>query len=565
MIRKKKLAFHPAMSQLTRNRLLGVAYRLAVGGMLIGHALLVLALISRYSATYNEPGHISSGLACWHDSNFELYRVNPPLAKMLTTIPLLTEASVSLEMLARATQQEGKRSEVAIGRFFAETNALQFNEILCRSRLMGLIWITVGGVLVWHWGCKLFGAGSGLLSLALWTFEPTVTAHAALATPDIPATVLAIAASYSIYRLSLTGGWKQTVYAGITIGLAILCKFTLILVWPAFALTWLALRRHDRTCVFCGLRAGQQMRRVSVLVIVAWVVLCAGYRFTGVGMPIGSLQFFCSAFEPLERLTSSDWLSSLPCPVPAAFLTGIDMQQRDFEGNMMSYLRGEWRYGGWWYYYIYAFGIKSPIGHLVIYCLTIPIIVRSVPRHTAVIAIFPILLLAIASMKTGMTNHVRYILPAYPFIMILSGALVSKQLGIWLSWRRGIVSACLLCSAISMSCADKNYIGYFNEAVGGYRNGWLLLATSNVDWGQDWILLRDWLEKETDRKPIHLSLINHIDYRVYLMRQYPLPEPQMSGYAVVDTQSLTRDFRWLQDYPLVARIGSSIFVFEVRN
>ena len=51
-------------------------------------------------------------------------------------------------------------------------------------------------------------------------------------------------------------------------------------------------------------------------------------------------------------------------PLPMNYLLGIDLMKREYEGKMWSYLRGEWRYGRWWYYYLYALAIKEPLGDL---------------------------------------------------------------------------------------------------------------------------------------------------------------------------------------------------------
>ena len=52
----------------------------------------------------------------------------------------------------------------------------------------------------------------------------------------------------------------------------------------------------------------------------------------------------------------------VPVPVPRNYLLGIDVQKRDFESHYYSYLRGEWRKEGWWYYYLYGLAVKVPLG-----------------------------------------------------------------------------------------------------------------------------------------------------------------------------------------------------------
>src|SRR5438552_871922 len=52
------------------------------------------------------------------------------------------------------------------------------------------------------------------------------------------------------------------------------------------------------------------------------------------------------------------WMSSIPIPLPRNYVVGIDLQRKDLEkSHQPSYLRGEFREKGWWYYYIYALAI----------------------------------------------------------------------------------------------------------------------------------------------------------------------------------------------------------------
>ena len=276
-------------------------------------------------------------------------------------------------------------------------------------------------------------------------------------------------------------------------------------------------------------------------------------------------MFVSKSFKGLFSLFDNSWVFNLPCPIPTAYICGIDTQQKDFEGRLPSYLMGESRNHGWWYYYFYAFGVKSPLGHLAVYGLALATIVFLRVPISPLLWTFPVLIVAIASTKTGFTNHLRYMFPAYPYLMIMSGVVMSntiRSLRIRIP-RNVLVSGALSCSAVSMWCAYPYFIGYFNEAIGGPEEGWRHLGDSNVDWGQDWIFLRDWLDAHPDTRPIYVSLINHLDKQLYLHQQYPLPRMGMSGYAVVDTQSLIDGNQWLLNYPIVDRIGTSIFVFEV--
>ena len=98
-----------------------------------------------------------------------------------------------------------------------------------------------------------------------------------------------------------------------------------------------------------------------------------GFGFEGTLRPLGELHFVSDLFsgetsggqaspQSTNRLAGT-WYASIPSPFPKIYLLGIDLQQRDFEHyGRPSYLRGEWRDHGWWYYYLYAVAIKVPLG-----------------------------------------------------------------------------------------------------------------------------------------------------------------------------------------------------------
>jgi hypothetical protein len=70
----------------------------------------------------------------------------------------------------------------------------------------------------------------------------------------------------------------------------------------------------------------------------------------------------------------------VPVPVPANYLRGIDVQKYDFEKGKWSYLRGEQKMGGWWYYYLYAMGVKMPAGTLFLLAITCVVKATSAAR-----------------------------------------------------------------------------------------------------------------------------------------------------------------------------------------
>lgn len=163
-----------------------------VVALLATHALLLLYGIRCHFATRNEVAHVPAGLAVWETGTFTLYRVNPPLWRMLAVLPVL--AAQPRTDFADLSDAPELRQEWEAAHRFSDLNAHNYMDLIRLARLAGVAWSLLGGWLVYRWAGELYGRRAGLLGLTLWCFEPNIIAHAQLVTPDIPATVSGLAA-----------------------------------------------------------------------------------------------------------------------------------------------------------------------------------------------------------------------------------------------------------------------------------------------------------------------------------------------------------------------------------
>jgi hypothetical protein len=95
---------------------------IALTGVLLLHAGLLAYSATRHSPTFNELGHLPAGICHWQFAMFELYRVNPPLARMVAAAPVLlfcdpkTDwSNYQLDPLSRETIPMGIRFAKANG------------------------------------------------------------------------------------------------------------------------------------------------------------------------------------------------------------------------------------------------------------------------------------------------------------------------------------------------------------------------------------------------------------------------------------------------------------------
>lgn len=63
---------------------------LIVGSLLLTfHAALLACGAYIHSPTLNEPGHLVAGMSNWQFGRFDVYKVNPPLVRMVAALPML--------------------------------------------------------------------------------------------------------------------------------------------------------------------------------------------------------------------------------------------------------------------------------------------------------------------------------------------------------------------------------------------------------------------------------------------------------------------------------------------
>jgi hypothetical protein len=103
---------------------------------------------------------------------------------------------------------------------------------------------------------------------------------------------------------------------------------------------------------------------------------------------------------------------------------------------------------------------------------------------------------ALALTRTINIGH-RHLLPVYPFLFVAAGYAAAA---LWdRTTRRGAARAVLAFLlgwyAVGTLRVHPHYLAYFNELVGGPANGYKYLVDSNLDWGQDLVSLRAYMER----------------------------------------------------------------------
>ena len=487
------------------------------------HAGLALHAAWRTSPTIDEFSHVPAGISYWQTGRFGLYHHNPPLAKLLAALPVLAARPVVdySGSYAQAQAAGEPPGHVAFAEEFMRANTARYFDLFRLARIPIVLLSLLGMAILYRWGRELFGEWGGLLAAATWAFEPNLIAHAGVATTDMAATVLILAAVETFRRFLAAATLRGALVSGVVLGLALLTKFTALFLLPLFALFALWRRPRGRSWV--------------LVPCVAFLVLNAGYLFEGTGRPLGSFPFLSTAltrprtggvpphrearfyqmlFAQRQNRFEGTFFGRLPSPVPAEYLLGLDEQSFEASpglagGGYAVSLRGEVRRGGWWWYDLYTLLVKTPLALWVLGLLAI-VTAISTPaarrglREEAFWIAPAALLIALMSAMTGLDLGVRYLLPAFPFLFLGIARLAVTS--------RPVVPAILLGAlAVSTLRVHPHELSYFNEMAGGPSRGGRHLLDSNLDWGQDLLELKRVLERRGVSGEIGLAYFGAVD------------------------------------------------------
>ena len=428
---------------------------LVIALILLGSVRIALTY-TVFNHTSDEPAHIACGMQ-WLDQGAYNYEAqHPPLTRvMVALLPYL------------AGVHGNKQGDMTF-----EGNTIlygggpsQYDWRLALSRAGNLPFFWLASWMVFLWGRKILGTVGAVISVLIFTMTPTVLAHAGLSTTDMGVTAGIAAALYALFRLVEEPGPKTAAWFGLALAVMVLSKFSALVYYPAsvaLALAvWIWIARPQSASVFG--RALRILPWAAASVAVAFIVIWAGYRFS----------FGKNTYLPF------------PAPFPELF-AGIQQVSEHNTGGHLSYLFGDLRMEGWWYFFPVLLAVKLPLALLALIALGLW---KRFARPTdgwmfGIIIAIPLAMLAVA-MSAHINIGIRHILPIFPFLAVIgaAGAMwlsTAGQAGKWPFW---ILGAALLWLCGTSLASHPDYLPYFNALAGEHPER--IVVDSDLDWGQD--------------------------------------------------------------------------------
>jgi hypothetical protein len=562
-------------------------FRARLGALQVACALLAIhGVMLAWASTLHSPcideyAHVPAGLSHWRFGRFELYRANPPLVRMVAALPVLLAGPA--ENWRRYNDKP--RAEFGVGGDFLRANAAESVRYFVLARWACIPLALLGGYVCFRWASDLFGPSAGLLATVLWCFCPNMLGYGHLALPDMGATALGIAASYAFWLWLRAATWARASLAGALLGLAELTKTTWLILFALWPLLWLLYRLPGWRAMPWRKRL-LQLGQLALLLTLGVFLVNACYGFSGSWAKLGSYTFTSRALGGDDRPLTEEawttpgnrfvgtWLESLPVPFPKDYVLGVDLVKAEFERKMRSYLRGEWRVGGWWYYYIYALAVKVPLGTWAVVGTALGLtLVRAVGaslRDELCLMLPPLSVLTLVSSQTGFNHHVRYVLPVLPFVFVWASRVAAYpvRLGRWV--RLGTVCA-VAWSVVGSIVIYPHSLSYFNELAGGPRGGHRHLVDSNIDLGQDLLFLKAWVEAHPEARPLRVAYRGPLLPALLGIEADEMPADagpdeirnHPGGWYAVSVQLVCEEYPYLLRWEPVATVGYSIYIYRL--
>ncbi len=479
------------------------------------------------------------------------------------------------------------------------------------------------GFYIFRFTKELWGKGASMLALTMYSFSPIVLAHTRLVTTDIAAAAAFFISFYYLYHWLKAPTRRNLWVFGIVFGLALLTKFSTFLLIPIFgAITsiWALVQSEKKwfwTVKYIG--------GFIFALIIAFLVIGAIYSFHIWNYPPEKQQidtaFILSTFEFKPLADFNVWLSGIPyLRAWGHYLLGFLMVSQRSVGGNTTYFLGDVSAEGSRFYFPIVYLLKEPLAYILMIFFGLFLATKHCTRHcretrsqywrrdfigliknnpAEMGMIFIILTYWAFSINSRLNIGVRHILPTIPFIYALTARQISNWIkggvteritnykGLWqlivLYWKKikkiFVIIILFIWAILSIIFVYPSFLAYFNEIAGGPDKGYKLVVDSNLDWGQDILRLSKFIEKN-NIKEIKMDYFSGAPAEYYIktanIESFNRETPQKGWLAVSATIYMgackddkipcsysERAYTWLDSFKPIAKIGYSIFVYNI--
>jgi 4-amino-4-deoxy-L-arabinose transferase-like glycosyltransferase len=591
-------------------------------GLLILMLILEISSALKENQTIDEATHLAAGYSYWKTGDFRMNPEHPALFKLISSFPLLF-LKLNLPTNDPSWQQY---NEWSFGHEFLYHNTEPADKILFLGRLPTMLISLLLGFFIYKWAKELFGYKAGIFALFLYVLEPNIIAHSRYVTNDIQITFFFVLSIYYFGKYLKNPTFKNLTVASLVFAISQVIKFSAIILVPILLILFIIKRwqnfqnREKNVLNLKKIGLG-----IMIFIFLTFLIIFISYGFE-LKTPLKD-QRVVRLYQEREEMINTgsytnqpfylEWLikhgdpqigfgkflykfaNKIPVPAFTYFRGLFSVLSHNYWGHA-SYLLGMSGNTGWWYYFIVAFFVKTPLSILVFFGISgfiffkkflvrlksnfkesqiknkfrsIIFTFKNIPLNYYLISIPP-LIYFMWSMSSHINLGVRHIFPVFPFVYLISSSIIKYKPIRYITFYKILFLLTCIFYIFSSFKIYPNYLTYFNEASGGPKNGHKILLDSNLDWGQDVKKLKKYID-ENQIPEIRLAYFGTADLDYYGIKFWGIPKNnQLEIYGIPKDIiaisasvlfSSEQEFTWLLNYKPIEVIGNTIYMYNFRK
>ncbi len=559
-------------------------YILAVLILAIMFCLSFFASLSD-SGTTDEIAHIPSGYSYLKYHDYRLNPEHPPLAKAISGTLL---QFISIKDMRLDWSWDGiNQWEAGWSILYRSGNDTSL--VLMLARLPMILLALALGAVLFLFAKKYWGKKVALLVLTLYAFYPDVLGHSHLVTTDIAAAFGFVTTIWAFDYLMKQKSMKALFLAGITFGVAQLLKFSsfllfiilLVLVFyrakieqkegeSYWKVLWELLKLYFWMCV--------------ISVILVWIVYIPLVWNTPPSVEHKVIE--TNLTDNLSTLSKRNFLhlfeNNVILRAIGHYILGIMLVFARVAGGNATYIMGQVSDKSIAWFFPVAWLIKTPLTVILLFIWSLVTLLFLRNKHKEDswlnwLILSPIVVYWAFTLKGSLNIGIRHLMPTVPFVILFIGKSMKRYVSGEKTTKQGILTILLVIVMIVETISYyPQYISYFNFLVPREKR-YQYLVDSSLDWGQDLLRLKDYIEKN-NIKSIKVDYFGGSVPPYYLSQStewHSSYGPTTGWLAVSATYYQSSklygpkegkwSYQWLDDYKPETIIGGSILVYHITN
>lgn len=521
--------------------------------LIFSAASLMIASSWDDSQSWDEGEHLTSGYLCLAKQRFQVNCWHPPLMKDIAATPLLF-----MDVKAPPVGPNLQKGNRIIPHKFLYESGNDAQNLLRAARVSLILVVACFYSYFFLAVRRYFGRPAALLALTLLCCSPTFLAHGRYITNDVLAAAAFFICITEFVSYLFSPTKKRLLWIGFLSGVAQLVKFSLVLLYPLYALLALI---HLTAGGFALTKLRSAIARIAVVGGISLAVIACVYCHHTWNLPASVQQQYNDVIFARQFNRGAPLLVSATQDVPPLrglswYITGLSAQSmrvcierpsadKLFMGRVVdSGLPAS--------YFPILIATKEPLGFLGLFIFAAGTFIVAFARAGFLEKVFgrsrgfagveskpsasesktdrniadgtgswsfvpgsaflsaPNFLLAssllfvclyLAIALTGkVTLGIRHLAPVFPFAYMAASVLIAHAVAAAKEGRR-FLSTALVFALLSWGCLSSlssfpGFLAYFNELAGGKSGGANIVNDSNYDWGTDLLRLRQFMDRK---------------------------------------------------------------------